>query len=475
MKKKRKGLIISIVVLLIAAVTCGVIFIPKLFGNSDNTKAMRVKTNTVALEKTDLTESVSATGTIESAKTTTVSADLQNITIKKVLVEVGDTVKKGQALVVFDKTELKEALMEAKENYAEVEASTSTQVAQAYSQLSETGSVYTSSTANTSQSAEAAKGSPASSGSAVTMQISETNSTSGTYAPSSQSTNSLSSARQALAQAQSSKKSQLREAKKQIKEAKKALKAAKLTATMDGTVTALGVQKGDTYNGGDAVEISDLTSFQVSTTVDEYDINKIEKGQRVVILTDATGDEEIEGEITYVALTTGSSSLSGNSGSAGSGMDGGATGSSSSSGSGYEVIIKLSKTDANIRSGMTAKCSIIIKEATDVYAVPYDAITTNESGKSSITIMDSSGQTREIDVVKGMESDYYVEVTSSELSDDMSVIIPTDTPTESSSDETGSSGGLGGLLGGGSPGDMGNSSGRMPGGPGGDMQGPPGQ
>ena len=362
MKKKRKGLIISTVVLLIAAVTCGVIFIPKLFGNSDNTKAMRVKTNTVALEKTDLTESVSATGTIESAKTTTVSADLQNITIKKVLVEVGDTVKKGQALVVFDKTELKEAL-----------------------------------------------------------------------------------------------------------------KAAKLTATMDGTVTALGVQKGDTYNGGDAVEISDLTSFQVSTTVDEYDINKIEKGQRVVILTDATGDEEIEGEITYVALTTGSSSLSGNSGSAGSGMDGGATGNNSSSGSGYEVIIKLSKTDANIRSGMTAKCSIIINEAADVYAVPYDAITTNESGKSSITVMDSSGQTREIDVVKGMESDYYVEVTSSELSDDMSVIIPTDTPTESSSEETGSSGGLSGLLGGGGPGDMGNSSGRMQGGPGGGMQGPPGQ
>ena len=245
---------------------------------------------------------------------------------------------------------------------------------------------------------------------------------------------------------------------------------------MDGTVTGIGVSAGDTYNGGDAVEISDLTSFQVTTTVTEYDITSIEKGQRVVILTDATGDEELEGEITYVALTSSSSSTlsSGTSSSGGDSMGMGGSSSSSSS-DGYEIVITLKSAPDNIRVGMTAKCSIIINEADDVYAVPYDAIHEDESGNNVIYVLDSSGNQKNITVEKGMESDYYVEVKSDELSEGLSVIIPTDSTTSSdSSSDSSDSGALDGLMGGGGQGGGPGGGGDFSGGPDGNGGGPGG-
>ena len=535
MKKKRTGLIIFLVILLIAGIVAGIIFIPKLFGSSKSSGMKMPQINTVKLEKKDLTESVSATGTIESAKTTTVSADVQSITVKKVLVEVGDTVTEGQKLVTFDKSELKSALKDAEDSYNDTASSTSSEVSQAYRQLSEARSNYYTEKKKMEQNVKDAKAaldkakkrakksskaSVASTGEGVPVDFNPGTGTSGGSGTGSgntgnigggtqtgtsaqtvtisdnmtvaeakaaykqakenlesvnkQNRQAITSAEQAVSQAQNSRKQQLRQAKKSVQDAEETLKSAAITATMDGTVTALGVEDGSTYNGGDAVEISDLTSFQVSTTVDEYDITKIEKGQRVVILTDATGDEEIEGEITFVALTAGSSTLSSGNGTNGANMNGAAMGSSSSSSSGYEITISLNKTDLNIRSGMTAKCSIIIKEAADVFAVPYDAITTDDNGKSTITVLDSSKQSKEIEVVKGMESDYYVEVSSSELSEDMSVIIPSDTPSTDTSDSD-SSEGFGSFFGGGAPGGMsgppdgvsfpGGGSGSFPGGP----------
>ena len=138
-------------------------------------------------------------------------------------------------------------------------------------------------------------------------------------------------------------------------------------------------------------------------------------------------------------------------------------GGSSSSGSGYEVTITLTGSHEQIRSGMTAKCSIIIKEASDVYAVPYDAIQTNSEGNDVIYVKDSSGERKEVTVEKGMESDYYVEVSSDELSEGMSVIIPSDEISGDSSDSN-ESGGLGFMLGGdgGAPDGFPGGSGNMP-------------
>ena len=74
------------------------------------------KQSTVLLERMDLTKSVSATGTVESCRSRTVSADVTGVTVKRVKAAVGDEVKKGDVLVTFDTSDYKEELSEAKQN-----------------------------------------------------------------------------------------------------------------------------------------------------------------------------------------------------------------------------------------------------------------------------------------------------------------------------------------------------------------------
>lgn len=485
-RKHRKLVIAAVIVLVIAG--AGAILLPRFLKKEDQ-PAAQAKQSTVQLSKMDLTKSVSATGTIESAKVKTVSASLSNVEIKSVKVKEGDTVKKGQTLVTFDQTDLKSALTEAQENLADVKTQISTELASAKRKLTEAQETYTSQKKQLAKNVKSAKSTYESAQKAVStaknaeekQKAEEALSQAKTAyeqakseqkSNNSQNSSNVQSAKDQLATTKSNNSKSLREARKSVDDAKEALANASVTAPMSGTVTAVGVESGDTYSGGDMIEISDCSNLQVSATITEYDIADIKKGQKVIILTDATGETEIEGKITYVALTTGSSlSSSGSSGSS----DGGSASmsSSSSSSSGYEVRIKITDKNDTLRSGMTAKCSIILEEASDVYAAPYDAIQTDSSGNNVIYVKDSSGTKKEISVTKGMESDYYVEITGDDLEEGLSVIIPTDaTSSSSKSDSDSSSGALDSLMGGGGKGDFGGNGGGgggMPagGGPGG--------
>ena len=104
-KKHKKGTIILSVVV-VAAIAAAVILPKTLLKGKESTQKMQAKQNTIQLSKMDLTSSISATGTLESANAKTVSASVSNVKIKKVLVSEGDTVKKGQSLVTFDESEL---------------------------------------------------------------------------------------------------------------------------------------------------------------------------------------------------------------------------------------------------------------------------------------------------------------------------------------------------------------------------------
>lgn len=458
--KGHRGLLIAAAVVVIIAVGA-VIAVPRIGGNAE-TQKQEVKQNTTGLSKMDLTRSVSATGTLESAKTNIVRADVSDVKIKKILVNVGDEVKKGQALVTFDKSDLEEALQEAEENLSDVISQNSSELAAAQRKLSEAQEAY-------ENQKKQQKQSKSSSGQTEDGQASSVSETS-----LQQSKSSVQSAKDALTTTKNNQKKTLREAQKSVDEAKKALENCSATASMDGTVTAVGAEAGDSYHGGDLVEISDCTNLRVSTTIDEYDISDVSKGQKVVILTDATGETELEGKITYVAPTTGSTlDSSGSSDSAGGSGNSGTSsmGSTATGSSGYEVRIRVKTAHEKLRVGMTAKCSIILEEASDVYAVPYDAIHTNTNGDSVLYVQDSSGMRSEVAVTKGMESDYYVEVSGEGLSEDLQVMIPTDETSSGTDGENtkDSSGGLDSFLGGstgnkGGHGRQDRSSGGAPGG-----------
>lgn len=183
-------------------------------------------------------------------------------------------------------------------------------------------------------------------------------------------------------------------------------------ATMDGVITGIYVEEGDTFAGGNVYSIQDNENFKVSASVDEYDIPDIEKGMKAYIKTDATGDEELEGTVSYVAVTATEST-----GNTESGM------SAVSSSASYEVEITINGTQERLRSGMTANASIVLEESADTLAVPYDCVQTNEAGEKVIYV-EENGEKKEVAVTTGIETDYYTEVISDEISEGMSVYLP---------------------------------------------------
>ena len=77
-----------------------------------------------------------------------------------------------------------------------------------------------------------------------------------------------------------------------------------MTSPISGYITAINVKVGDTYNGTDTLfVVQDMSNKVVDATVDEYDIASLEEGQEAVVKTDATGDQELKGTLSYVALT----------------------------------------------------------------------------------------------------------------------------------------------------------------------------
>lgn len=465
MNAKRKKHIIVIAIIVIVAACAVAAFMAFRRGvdraSANNTK---IRNNTILLERMDLARSVSATGTVQSSRTRTVSAAVNGIVVKQVKVNVGDTVKKGDALVTFDKSDLKEALSDAQENLDDAESEADRNISSAREQLSDARENYSDESKKQGEKVSEAKQDKREAQkqvSKVKKQVSSAknaeekqqaqeqlqkaeealkqaesaydNAVSGQESTKKQNKEQISNAENALESAESNKKKSVKEAQKQVDEAEKNLEKCAVTAPIDGVVTAVGVQEGDTYSGGTMFQIDDTSSYTVTTTVDEYDISSVSVGQRVVILTETTGEDEIEGEVVSVAPSTGSTSVS--SSSQGSAQMAGTSDSSS----GYEVKIAVNSTDERLRMGLTAKCSIILEEAANVYAVPYDAVHKKEDGSSVVYVVEKSGDNesfREVTVTPGMESDYYIEVSGDGLSEGMQIEIPTDETTVSSKNES---------------------------------------
>ncbi|MCI5585044.1 MAG: HlyD family efflux transporter periplasmic adaptor subunit [Lachnospiraceae bacterium] len=231
-----------------------------------------------------------------------------------------------------------------------------------------------------------------------------------------------------------------------------------LKAPISGVITAVNAKAGDTYNGGALFTIEDVSAYEVSAEIDEYDIGKIREGQTVVIKTNGTGDEELKGTVQQVAPRATAKT----------------TTASSSSEVTYNVRISIDTANDLLKLDMTAKLSIIQDSKENVLTVPYEAIHEDESGNYYVEVVESvntnadiqvqpeegannadeqNGQpqndmaqsqeeqpegrgrdgnnsggtdlnTRRVYVKKGIESDYYIEVISNEITEGMEVVVP---------------------------------------------------
>lgn len=202
-----------------------------------------------------------------------------------------------------------------------------------------------------------------------------------------------------------------------------------VVAPMDGVITAVNVSEGNMYTGSTIATIQDISAYEVTAEIDEYDIGKVKVGQQVVIKTNGTGDTEFQGQVTKVAPTATRTVTASGVSSVGNSIT-------------YKVTMSVNGGMDQLKMDMTAKISIIIDEAEDVLTVPYDAVQVDDEGKYYVELAvtnekgdmvrgDAEDKNNRIYVTKGIESDYYIEISGDGVKEGISIVVP---PAEGGND-----------------------------------------
>jgi len=191
-------------------------------------------------------------------------------------------------------------------------------------------------------------------------------------------------------------------AEEEIRDYKTSLDKCNITAPISGLITSVSVVEGEEYDEKSTIcEIQDDSSYIVSATVDQYDISEVSESMNCVVKTDATGDDQMEGILTFVSPVpeSSSSSSSSESGSSGSGSSG------SSSSTEYPIEISIKGRDERLRIGMTAEASILVESRKGVKAVPYDAVIEDSDGSFYVNKAVSGKEKKEAYVPEAGEAE----------------------------------------------------------------------
>lgn len=298
---KRKILII----ITVAVISVALLLIFKPFTKKDAAVAFE----TAKVERGNISNTVTATGTIEAITTVEVGTQVSGI-LKDIYADFNDVVKKGQVLARLDETSLK----------AQLEQSQS-QVDQAQAQLNFQEATY-----NRLKALYDKK---------LIAQADYD---------------------QALYNYENSKAA-LSNSKSNLARAKVNLEYATITSPIDGVVLNRAVEEGQTvaasFNTPTLFTIvNDLTQMEVQTSVDEADIGKVRKDQRVEFTVDAYPDMKFEGNVSEVRLqpVTTNNVVT------------------------YVVILSAPNPEKKLMPGMTASATIFVEEKSNALILTGKAL-----------------------------------------------------------------------------------------------------
>ena len=273
---------------------------------------------TANVSKGDISNSVTATGTIEPVTEVEVGTQVSGI-IDKIYVDYNSVVTKGQLIAEMDRITLQSELASQKATYDGAKAEYEYQ----------------------QKNYERSKGLHDKS------LISDTD------------------FEQALYNFQKAKSS-YDSSKASLAKAERNLSYATITSPIDGVVISRDVEEGQTVASGFETPTlftiaADLTQMQVVADIDEADIGGIEEGQRASFTVDAYPNDTFNGVVTQIRLGDASSSSSN-------------TSSSSSTVVTYEVVISAPNPDLKLKPRLTANVTIYILDKKDVLSVPNRAL-----------------------------------------------------------------------------------------------------
>lgn len=245
--KKLWGIIAAVVVCVLLAVWL----------LSGGKKESKVSFETAKVENTNISTSITATGTIEPVTSVTVGTQVSGI-VSHLYVDYNSVVKKGQVIAELDRTNLISELNTAKANLASSESTANYQKANynRYKTLYDKGLVSADDYENALLSYQKAK-------------------------------EDVSTKRESVNKAQTN------------------LGYATITSPIDGVILSKAVEEGQTvaasFNTPELFVIAqDLTDMRVIADIDEADIGGVKEGQRVSFTVDAFPEDTFEGAVTQV-------------------------------------------------------------------------------------------------------------------------------------------------------------------------------
>ncbi|WP_027928132.1 efflux RND transporter periplasmic adaptor subunit [Amycolatopsis benzoatilytica] len=381
------------------------------------------QTRTTPVRRANVTETVSAAGTIASAYTGAANFTTSG-KVTAIDVKVGDVVSAGQKLATIDSTQASKQLQVAKDNLAVADD-------------------------NLTQ----AQDNPPANQTATQVQSNLT-----------------------------SLQAKVDQARLDVDNAQSTVDATVLTAPGAGTVTAIngtvGQQTGSggsgngssgasssSGNGGSGqsssgsgnsgansagsnssgfIDITDMSNLVVNTSVAEIDVSKVKTGQKATVTLNATPDQPLPATVSSIDLTP----------------------TTSSNVVTYGAKLALTNAPSGLRPGQSASVVITVAESDNVLSVPAAAVKT--SGTTNVVTVEQNGQAVPRQVQIGVRGESTVEIKSG-LQEGDSVVLTAASPTTSSGtngQQRGGTGGLGGFggqqggFGGGRQGGVGTGGGR---------------
>ncbi|HVK20253.1 MAG TPA: efflux RND transporter periplasmic adaptor subunit [Actinokineospora sp.] len=337
---------------------------------------------TVAAGLGAVTQTVSAAGTIESASTST--ADFAGSgTVSEILVKVGDQVTVGQALARLD----------------DADAASAVDVAEDQRDAAQ----YNLTAAQTKLSDTLAAGQDATQARAGVKQ----------------------------------QEAALKQQKTALAAAQKKLAGTTLTAPTAGTVVAVngtvgataGSTGGSSASAGAAtgfIQIADLATLRVRTSLAEVDVAKVKVGQPATVTVNAIPAAPVDGKVESIdpVPTTANNVVT------------------------FGAIIAVGKLPDGARSGQTVSVSVTVAQVDNVVVLPSAAVQTAD-GTSYVTVLDNGTQSRRT-VRIGVKGDSTVEVAEGVAAGDQIVL-----PGAAATSGTRGTGGTSPFGGGGVPGGTG--------------------
>ena len=279
-----------------------------------------IRLETATIGRSAITNTVTATGTVEPVTEVEVGTQVSGI-IDKLYVDYNDVVKAGQLIAEMDKVTLEAELRSAE------------------AQLASSKSEYEYQQKNYARSKVLHE----------KQLVSDTDYETATY--------NYEIAKAAYERSQAS-----------MVQVKRNLEYATITSPIDGVVINKAVEEGQTVAAGFETPTlftiaADLTKMQVIADVDEADIGGVKDGQRVMFTVDAYPNDQFEGVVRQVRLGDSESSSS----------SGSATTSTSTVVT-YEVVITADNPDLKLKPRLTANVTIYTLERPDILTIPNKAL-----------------------------------------------------------------------------------------------------